>query len=78
MGGDASNDTCFEAAQLLAKRGADVLKHSALLVSAFGEALANELTESASDLPPTALALTENLRKMLDEAHANNEAEGKS
>ena len=79
MGGDASNGTCFDAAKLLAQRGADVLAHYASLKTAFGEALATELIETAADLPPTALALTENLRKMLDEAQINDDsvAEGK-
>ena len=77
MGGETSNGQhCFEAAQLLAKRGADVAKHSALLTDAFGKELATELIKSAADLPPTADALTENLRQLLDEAQANKDEEG--
>ena len=47
-----------------------------MLNKAFGEARATELIETAADLPPTSIALTENLRKMLDEAHINEETEG--
>ena len=38
IGGDSNNGTSFEAAQMLAKRGADVLAHSSLLNKAFGDA----------------------------------------
>ena len=77
VGGDPSNGTCFEAAKLLSKRGADVLAHSSLLTTAFGEARATELIETAADLPPTSVALTENLRRILDEASVNDNLEGK-
>ena len=53
---------------LLSKRGADVAAHSSLLASTFGDALATELIESAADLPPTADALVDNLRRLVDEA----------
>ena len=76
IGGDSNNGTSFEAAQMLAKRGADVLAHSSLLNKAFGDARATELIETAADLPPTSIALTENLRKMLDEASITDEEEG--
>ena len=77
-GNDPNNGNSFEAAQLLAKRGADVLAHSSLLNKAFGGARATELIETAADLPPTSIALTENLRKMLDEAHISEDTEGKT
>ena len=77
VGGDPSNGKCFEAAMLLSKRGADVAAHSTLLTSTFGEALATELIDSAADLPPTADALVDNLRKLVDEAQLIEGGEGK-
>ena len=76
MAGNESTGACFEAAELLARRGADVLAHSDLLEKVFGEARSNALCEAAADLPPTSIALTENLRKMLDEAQIMDDSEG--
>ena len=76
MPGNESTGACFEAAELLARRGADILAHSDLLVKVFGEARSNALCKAAADLPPTSIALTENLRKMLDEAQIMDDSEG--
>ena len=76
MAGNESTGACFEAAELLARRGADVLAYSDLLEKVFGEARSNALCEAAADLPPTSIALTENLRKMLDEAQILDDFEG--
>ena len=76
LAGDESTGACFEAAELLARRGADVLAHSDLLEKVFGEARSNALCEAAADLPPTSIALTENLRKMLDERKLMDDSEG--
>ena len=60
----------------MAKRGKDVHAHSSLLNQAFGGVRAMELIETPRNLPPTSIILTENLRKMLDEANISEETEG--